>query len=128
MNWRGYITDPLFLAGCALYSVNRWGVKPFVSSPFLRGHFNDLLLIPCALPILLLIHRLLGLRTHDLPPAASEVVLYLLLWTVLFEWIGPNVWTGATGDSFDAIAYAVGAVVAAAWWHHRRRKCAAADE
>ncbi len=45
----GYLRDPLFLIAVAGYVLNRWLLKPLVPSPFLHGHFNDLLLIPAAL-------------------------------------------------------------------------------
>ena len=45
-----YLGDPLFLTGCAAYAGNRWLIKPVIAWPFLQGHFNDLWLIPCALP------------------------------------------------------------------------------
>jgi hypothetical protein len=46
-----YYRDGLFVLCCLLYAVNRWVVSPHAHSAFLRGHFNDLLLIPCALPL-----------------------------------------------------------------------------
>ncbi|MCW5558754.1 MAG: hypothetical protein KIT22_13115 [Verrucomicrobiae bacterium] len=45
-----YARDPLCLAGCGLYLVNRlWG-RAHLGGAFLRGHFIDLLVIPAALP------------------------------------------------------------------------------
>jgi hypothetical protein len=109
----------LFLLACLLYAVNRWGLKPRVHSPFLHGYFNDLLLIPCALPPLLLIQRWLGLRRHDRAPTPGEIALNLLVWSVLFEIIGPHLTRKATGDPWDVVAYIVGGVLAGLWWHRR---------
>ena len=92
-----YWRDGLFLIACLLYAVNRWGFVPHTHSAFLRGHFNDLLLIPCALPLLLLFQRRLGLRTDDRMPTAWEVTLYLAVWSLLFEVIGPHIIRRATG-------------------------------
>jgi hypothetical protein len=94
-------------------------LKPHFHSPFIRGHFNDLLLIPCAIPPLLLIQRLLRLRSHDEMPDAGEIIFCLSLWTILFEWIGPRFVPGTTADPWDALAYAVGAIIAFFWWHRR---------
>src|SRR5580658_4433734 len=58
----GYVFDPFFLACCALYAVNRWLIKPHTHIAFFHNWFNDALLIPCALPPLLLAHDLLRLR------------------------------------------------------------------
>jgi hypothetical protein len=114
-----YCGDTLFLAASALYAINRWLVKPHTSSPFLRGHFNDLLLIPCALPPLLWLHRTLGMRTHDAPPTAGEIATHVVIWSLVCEVIGPA-FLPRTGDIWDVCAYAAGACMAAAWWMRPR--------
>ena len=119
VNRFGYWRDPLFLAGCALYALNRWGLKPHTHSAFLHGQFNDLLLIPCALPLVLWMQRRLGLRKHDHFPDAGEIALHVIVWSVLCEGIGPHI-LPVTGDVKDVIAYALGAVLAWAWWRRGR--------
>lgn len=111
-----YHLEPLCLAACALYAVNRWLVKPHVPSEFLRGHFNDLLLIPCALPLVLWLQRRLGLRTHDAAPSFAEVAGHLAVWTLIAEWIGPHWLHRGVGDAWDVLAYALGAIVALLAW------------
>jgi hypothetical protein len=111
-----YWQDPLCLTGGALYVLNRFLVKPHVHSSFFHGHFNDLLLIPCALPLVLGLQRWLGWRRHDGPPTPWEILFHLAVWSVLFEWIGPHL-LPVTGDPWDVLAYAVGAAAAALWWH-----------
>ncbi len=123
-----YWRDGLFLASCAGYALNRWGLKPLLATPFLHSYFNDLLLIPCALPPLLWLHRKLGLRLHDLPPTPAEILGHLGLWSVICELLGPHIYSRATGDWHDVLAYATGAVLAALWWHRQRpglRLCSA---
>ena len=112
-----YGRDPLFLVGCALYVANRWWWKPHLPGPILHGYFNDFLLIPCALPPLLLVHRLLRWRRDDAPPSGAEIAGHLLAWSVLFEWIGPRFVTGTTADPWDVAAYTAGALAAWLWWH-----------
>lgn len=112
-----YLRDSLFLGSCLLYVVNRWAVKPLVPHGFFAWWFNDLLLIPCAAPVCLWIERKAGLRKHDRPPTAGEVVFLLVLWSVLFEVIAPRFLTRATGDWRDVLAYTVGAAAAWAWWN-----------
>src|SRR3712207_8465456 len=51
--------------------------------------FNDVLCLPIFLPPLLLVHRGMGLRTHDAPPTPWEVLFHLALWSVCFEVIAP---------------------------------------
>ena len=100
-----------------MYALNRWVVAPRVSWSFLHYWFDDLLLIPCALPPLLAVHRALGLRRHDGPPTVWEIAGHLVFWSVLFEWIGPHLVPRASGDPWDVVAYTIGAAVAAVWWH-----------
>src|ERR1043166_7211597 len=69
----GYLRDRLFLIGCILYAVNRWIIKPHLHVAFFQNWFNDSLLIPCALPPLLLAHRWLGLRNHHAPPSGLKI-------------------------------------------------------
>ena len=111
-----YLLEPLCLAACTLYAANRWLVKPHVVSPFLRGHFNDLLLIPCALPPVLWLQRRLGLRTHDDYPTAMEIAGHLAVWALIAEWLGPRWMHRGTSDVWDVAAYTLGAVGALVAW------------
>jgi hypothetical protein len=115
-----YLRDPLWVAGCFAYAANRWLVKPHVHTGLFHSCFNDFWLIPCALPPVLWLHRRLGLRWHDDPPRISEILLHLAFWSALFEWIGPRFMTRATGDPFDALAYAGGALLAGLWWRREQ--------
>jgi hypothetical protein len=111
-----YWQDPVCLGGCLLYAVNRWWLKPHFKSAFLHNSFNDLLLIPCALPVLLWLERRLGLRTHDQVPTWNEVLRNLITWSILFEGIGPHLMPWTVGDPWDVVAYFVGGILAALWW------------
>ena len=113
----GYLSDRLFLLCCSLYALNRWLIKPHVHNQFLRYHFNDLLLIPCALPPLLLLERWFRLRAHDEVPTAGEIALNLIVWCILFEVVGPHLFRRATGDPWDAVAYVTGGILAGLWWN-----------
>lgn len=115
-----YLRDPLFLAGGVAYAVNRWGLKPHLPSGFFHSHFNDLLLIPCALPPILWLHRKLSLRSHDGAPTLLEITAHLVFWSALFEWLGPKFVSHTTADPLDALAYLVGAALAGLWWQRDR--------
>jgi hypothetical protein len=115
-----YLRDPLFLLGCAAYALNRCLLKPHFPGGFLHSYFNDLWLIPCALPPVLLIQRWLKLRSHDEPPRASEILFQLIVWSILFEAIEPHFWSRFTGDPRDVVAYAVGGLLAGLWWQRHR--------
>lgn len=122
MNRFGYWRDRLFLAAVIGYGLNRWLIKPLSASPFLRGQFDDLLLIPAALPLVLWVQRQLGLRHHDLPPTWSEMLLHLAVWSVICEFIGPLWLHHGTADAWDVLAYTVGGILACLWWHRAAPK------
>jgi hypothetical protein len=119
-----YCLDPVFLASGLLYALNRVCLAPRwgAAAPFFTNHFGDVLLIPCALPVLLWLQRLGGLRTHDRPPTPGEIAGTLALWAVLFEIAFPRFAGRGVGDPLDLVAYASGALLASfAWALHRRR-------
>jgi hypothetical protein len=116
-----YLADPLFVFCCGFYALNRWEIKPHTHLVFFHSWFNDLLLLPCALPPVLLLHRLLGLRDHDRPPTRPEILAHLLGWSVLFEFICPRFMRHTTGDPWDVAAYAIGALAASWWWRESHR-------
>ena len=99
--------------------MNRWLVKPHTHNLFLRNHFNDSLLIPCALPPLLLVQRWLKLRSHDGLPGAGEIAFHLVIWSILFEVIGPHIMSWTTGDPWDVVAYVAGGLLAWLWWNRQ---------
>jgi len=114
-----YFRDALFLTACVAYGINRCFIKPHSLPGFMMFHFNDLWLIPCALPPVLWLHRRLGLRAHDGPPQPLEIAGHLVFWSLLFEWIIPKL-THASGDPVDVAAYALGALAAGLWWKRQR--------
>ncbi len=116
-----YFFDELFLAASLGYAMNRWVLKPLVASAFLRGHFNDLLLIPAALPVILWVQRRTGLRSDDGMPSWSEIALHLAVWSLICEFIGPFWLHRGTADLWDVAAYVVGGLAAGIWWNHRSK-------
>ena len=126
MKKSAYLRDPMFAGGGLLYVVNCVVLKPLLPAAFLHCWFNDLLLIPCALPPLLLLHRWLGLRTHDDPPTPCEISAHLAVWALVCEYLGPSWLHRGTGDPRDVLAYAFGALAAALWWHRHTLRARAA--
>src|SRR5918997_499116 len=114
-----YLRDRLFLTSVALYALNRWVVKPSLPAGevFFSGYFNDLLVIPCALPPLLLLHRRLRLRHTDAPPTASEVAVHLAVWSVFFEVLAPALVRAARSDAWDVVAYCAGGLLSWLVWN-----------
>ena len=113
----GYFRDPLCLLACGLYLLNRCWLRTHVGGEFLTGYFNDMLLIPAALPLALWLQRKLGVRPDDARPAWSEIGLHLAVWSIVAEAIVPWCATYATADWRDVAAYGAGALAAGCWWH-----------
>jgi hypothetical protein len=112
----GYWRDPLCLVACGLYVLNRAWLRQHVGGEFLTGYFNDLLLIPAALPLLLWLQRRLGVRADDQRPQWREIGLHLAVWAFIAEAIMPRLATHAVGDWRDVVAYSAGALASGVWW------------
>jgi len=123
-----YLIDPLFLICCGCYALNRWLLKPHVHSEFLQFWFNDFLLMPCALPVVLWLFRWLRLRENDEPPTLPELAWILVVWSLLFEWIGPKFVARATGDWRDVVMYWSGGLLAWIFWRINSAERAITDE
>lgn len=118
-----YALDPVCVSACLLYVLNRGWWRQASGMPFFRNQFDDLLLIPCALPPVLWLQRKFGLRDHDGPPDSGEVGFHLVVWAVIAEGVGPLLLPWAVADYRDLGAYLAGAVGAVLWWHWRGREC-----
>jgi hypothetical protein len=116
-----YLGDPVFLVAVALYLLNRLWWKPAFGSAWLVNWFNDGLLIPGALPVLLWIHRRAGWRQHDRPPGWGEITLHLAIWAIVCEVLGPLLLRGPVGDPLDVLAYVIGGLLAGVIWQRRDR-------
>jgi hypothetical protein len=114
----GYWRDPLFLACLATYIVNRLFIKPNLHhySPLFHGHLDDTLTVPVALPIFLLVYRIIGFRPDDAPPRWWEVALHVAVWDVFFEWFGPHYLHRGVGDPIDMFTIAGGGIASWLIW------------
>ena len=73
----GYAWDPVCWISCLFYAANRWGLPAAWKGPFLRGHFNDCLFIPAALPLMLWLER------AETPPLWVHSAIFLPLTVIL---------------------------------------------
>jgi hypothetical protein len=111
-----YGLDRLGCVACLFYAVNRWGLPLAWKDAFLRNYFDDVLLIPAALPWVLWLQRWLGMRLTDAPPDWREILYHLGVWSIATEVVGPHLFRRATGDVCDVVAYTAGAIVATLVW------------
>ena len=115
-----YALDPLCVGACALYAANRFLIKPHVGSGFFHSYFNDVLVIPAALPLLLWAYWKCGWRRVDAMPTLREVAAHTAIWAVICEGIGPRFWPRyGVADAWDVVAYAAGAGAAWSFWNRK---------
>lgn len=114
-----YLRDPLFLACLLVYFGHRVLAAQGFSTPWLRAYLNDVICIPFWVPMILWGQRVLRLRSDDGRPTPIDLVVPLLVWSLAFEVILPNLqgWrTIAFPDPGDIVSYAAGGLGAAIFW------------
>jgi len=114
-----YLRDPLFLCCFFLYFLNRLILKPQFDIAFFHNSFNDLICIPFWIPVLLWCMRKSGFRADDEPPQWYEILFPLILWSVVFEILLPQLkfFRGiAIADPWDVLYYVLGACIASVFW------------
>jgi len=131
----GYLQDRLFILSLSAYALNRLVVLPHLAGflhahaswawPFLHSHFDDLLLMPAALPVVLWIQRLTSLRNHDGPPGWLEMFLHLVVWVVMAKVVGPFYCHIGVADPWDVPFFLAGGVMACAWWNRHEKQTVA---
>jgi hypothetical protein len=105
----------LFVVAIVAYAANRWGMKPrWPGNVFLQNYFNDLWMMPCAVPAWCWGCEALKIRAPFQRARSREIVALLVLWSVLFEVMGPRFLHHGVADVRDVIAYATGAFLTAA--------------
>ena len=113
-----YGLDRCCVVSCSAYVANRWIVPSALKGTFLRDYFSDVLLIPSALPLVLWLHRRFGWRPDDSPPRWREILLHVAVWSMAAEGVAPHLFARATGDPWDVVAYAGGALASGVIWNH----------
>jgi hypothetical protein len=129
MNRFDYLRDRLFGLSLVAYTISRLVILPHLVGffhshltwawPFLHSHLDDSLLMPAALPVVLWLQRLLGLRKHDHPPTWPEMFLHLAIWSVMCKIVGPFYCHIGVADPWDVLFFAAGGIAACAWWNRQ---------
>lgn len=122
----GYLTDRLGCLALGAYTVNRFWLVPRgaaalrIHAPWLgellHSHFDDFLMMPAALPVVLWLQHRLGLRPHDAPPTWTEMWAHLGIWTLMAKVVGPFWLHHGVPDPWDVPYFVAGGVLACLWW------------
>jgi hypothetical protein len=131
----GYLRDRLFGFSLAVYALNRLVVQPHLAGTFhshlpwawafLHSHLDDLLLMPAALPVVLWVQGLLGLRLQAQPPGWREMFAHLVIWSVMCKIVGPLYCHIGVADPWDVLFFAAGGSAACWWWNRPgKQSCA----
>lgn len=120
----GYMKDRLFWIAVFIYLLNRLILEPVMAgrTDFFSSYVNDIICFPFWLPIVLYLTRLVRLRRHDLPPDFFELCFYFLIWSYIFEFVGPmygSRFNYHVSDPWDIVCYASGCLFAGLYWNFR---------
>jgi hypothetical protein len=114
------VKEPVFVVSALAYWSNFILLRYFsVHNHFLKFYFDDVLLVPCALPVILFFVAAFGFRDLRRPPTLSEIITCLIIWSIAFEIVGPAIMAKGTADILDIVAYWFGAGVSWILWNYR---------
>ncbi|MBT5927893.1 MAG: hypothetical protein HOH33_14870 [Verrucomicrobia bacterium] len=86
-------------------------------SGWMDYYWNDVWMLPCAIPLVLSVYNALGLRQSMEIPSGFEILWHGILWGLIAEFVGPLLFVHAVGDPWDLAAYAVGGFLLYFRWH-----------
>jgi len=103
--------NPFVIAVCLVYAFNKLFLHlQFYSFPFLKNYLSDCLAMPVLLSLALFMMRTFVVKNGAYVFSIYQVVFSTVYAGVVFEFLGPKIFTGKTSDWYDLIAYAAGAV------------------
>jgi len=118
--WQHLLKDRIFIGSLLLYLMNRLLTYVFgFSNTLLSSYFNDFLLVPCCVPLLLFLIERCGFRKVYVPPRLIEVVIPLVIWSIAFEIVGPLYFKKGVSDFFDILAYWIGGALSWYLWNRK---------
>ncbi len=107
-----YVALPEMFTGMGLYVVHfvLKETSKVYNATILRGYFSDVLALIVCIPIFINIQILFGTR-RVYRVHFWEIGLYLLIFSLVYEYLYPKIWDESTADLYDVVAYALGGII-----------------
>ncbi|EOZ96088.1 hypothetical protein A33Q_2681 [Indibacter alkaliphilus LW1] len=103
--------NPWFLTAATLFWINQLLEKVFVVFiPFVHAYLDDLMAMPVVLGITLQVYRWIHPAKSRFTFTWTQVLIAVLYFSFLFEWLLPKYSNLYTSDYWDILAYAIGAI------------------
>lgn len=104
------LRHPVFLASVFLTAANAALERTGHPLPFLHAYLDDLVCFPVVLSLALAFLRSF-VTAADYRLSKAHIVLAVVYFSFLFEWLLPRISGNYTSDPLDVLAYAAGAFV-----------------
>lgn len=107
-----YIAVPEMLTGMSIYAIHyllRW-ISASYNSTLFRGYIADILALIVCVPLFANIQVFFKVRRFP-QIRFVEIVLYLCIFSILYEGVAPMIADRATADWLDVFAYASGGMI-----------------
>ena len=104
------LKHPLFISAVLLTTINAMLERAGYPVPFVHAYLDDVLCFPVVLTLALtFLRRFVTPRDYTL--SAFQVVMAVIYFSIVFEWMLPRVSENYTCDPADIIAYSIGALL-----------------
>lgn len=107
-----FVALPEMFIGMGLYGFHFFlrETSEMYNATVFRGYFSDVLALIVCVPIFVNIQILFRTR-KKFKIHLWEIGLYLIIFSVVYEYLYPKVWYKSTADIYDVVAYALGGVI-----------------
>ncbi|XOV71453.1 MAG: hypothetical protein ACFHW5_22565 [Verrucomicrobiota bacterium] len=117
LSFRSGWFDSFWLLSLACYAIHRIWQWASPAPGWMSSYWNDIWMLPCAVPLVIRIYETLNLREPNMHPSLSEIVWHGLLWSFMAEGLAPVWFPSSTADPLDLAAYALGGFMLWLRWH-----------
>lgn len=106
------LRNPFFLLACLVFWLNQFLEKILgIYIPYAHAYLDDLLAMPVVLGITLQVYRWIHPLRENFTFSKAQVVVGLVYFSFLFEFLLPRWSTTYTADLWDVFCYGIGAII-----------------